>query len=89
MTRKSLRHEIQTVNQRLSLRQDKFHRTSEQATIALQKIHPYLMIGTGLIAGAVANAMGWRKAYTAASISFRLYSFLVSLPSRLMGINND
>lgn len=89
MTRKSLRHEIQTVSQRLYLRQARFHRTREQSIIALQKIDPYLMVGTGLIAGAVTSAMGWRKAYTAVSFSFSLYSFLISLPSRLMGISND
>jgi len=89
MTRKSLRDEIQTVNQRLYLRQEKFHRTSEQSIIALQKVHPYLMMGTGFVAGAVTSVMGWRKAYTAVSFSFRFYSFLISLPSRLMGIRHD
>jgi hypothetical protein len=89
MTHKSLRHEIQTVSQRLYLRQEQFHRTSEQSIIALQKIHPYLMIGTGLVAGAVTSTMGWRKAYTAASVSFRFYSFLINIPNRLMSNSND
>lgn len=89
MTRRSLRHEIKTVSQRLYLRQEQFHRTSEQSIIALQKIHPYLMMGTGLIAGAVTRAIGWRKAYTAVSFSFSVYSFLISLSSRLMGVSND
>lgn len=89
MTRKSLRHEIQTVSQRLYLRQDQFHQTSEQSIIALQKINPYLMMGIGLIAGAVTGSMGWRTAYAAASVSFRFYSFLISLPSHLMGMSHD
>tara|TARA_R110001583_G_scaffold16561_9_gene67809 strand:- start:114 stop:377 length:264 start_codon:yes stop_codon:yes gene_type:complete len=84
--RKSLCHEIQTVSQRLYLRQEKFHRTSEQSTIALQKTHPYLLIGTGLIAGAITSAMGWRKAYTAVSFNSSFYSFLISLPGRLMSM---
>ncbi|MFT6927976.1 MAG: uncharacterized membrane protein YraQ (UPF0718 family) [Psychromonas sp.] len=86
MTRKSLHHQIQTVNQRLTLRQEKFHRTSEQSITALQKMHPYLLIGTGLVAGAVASTMGWYKVYTAATVGPRFYSFLIS---RLMGMKND
>lgn len=89
MTRKSLYREIQSANQRLNLRQQQFHLTNEQVKVALKKINPYLIIGTGLVAGAATSAMGWRKAYTAVSVSMSFYSFLIGLPSRLMGINHD
>lgn len=89
MTRKSLSREIQSVNERLNLRQKQFHLTNERAKVALKKINPYLIMATGLIAGALMSAMGWRKAYTAVSLSFSFYSFLISLPSRLMGMRND
>jgi uncharacterized membrane protein YkgB len=86
VTRKSLRHEIHTTSQRLYLRREQFQQTNEQSLIALQKAHPYLIISAGLIAGAAMSAMGWHKAYTAASFSFNFYSFLISIPSLLMGI---
>tara|TARA_R110002094_G_scaffold85843_1_gene89881 strand:- start:376 stop:645 length:270 start_codon:yes stop_codon:yes gene_type:complete len=88
VTRKSLSREIQSVSQRLNLRQAQFHLTNERVKVALKKTNPYLIMATGLIAGAVTGAMGWRKAYTAVRFSFSFYSFLLSLPSRLMGTSN-
>jgi hypothetical protein len=82
VTRKSLYRDIQSVNQRLNLRQQQFHLTNKRAKVALLKINPYLIIATGLTAGVITSSMGWRKAYTAVSS----YSFLIN---RLMGLSND
>lgn|GEM_PF-1670174 len=86
MTRKSLYHEIQFVNQRLNLRQELFHLTNERAKVALVKSNPYLLIGTGLVAGAIAGSLGWHKAYKSA-VSF--YPLLIKFPRFLMAMNND
>lgn len=88
MTRRSLSREIQVLDQRLNIRQQQFHLTHEQAKVALKKINPYLLMATGLVAGAAISAMGWRKAYTAIDVGLSAYSMLISLPSRLIAMGD-
>ena len=89
MTRKSLCRDIQSVHQRLNLRQEQCQLTNEQSKAALKKISPYLLIGTGLLAGVMTNVIGWRKVYTVVSASYNLYPFLMSCSRRLMSTRND
>ena len=86
MTRKSLYQEIQSVNQRLHVRQEKFHLINERAKVALIKNNPYLLIGTGLVAGAIAGNLDWHKAYKSA-VSF--YPLLIKIPRHLMAMSHD
>ncbi|SIS42298.1 hypothetical protein [Neptunomonas antarctica] len=89
MTRKSLCRDIQSVHQRLNLRQEQFQLANEQSKAALKKTSPYLIIGIGLLAGVVTHVIGWRKAYTVVNTSFSFYPFLLRSTRRLMSMRND
>ncbi|SFG60609.1 hypothetical protein [Neptunomonas qingdaonensis] len=89
MTRKSLCRDIQSVHQRLSLRQGQFQLTNEQSKAALKEISPYWLIGGGLCAGVMAGVIGWRKIYTVTNAGFSLYPFLTRCARRLMSTHHD
>lgn len=89
MTRKSLCRDIQSVHQRLNLRQAQFQLTNEQSKAALKKINPYLIIGGGLCAGVMAGVIGWRKVFTVAKASYSFSPFLTGCARRLMSTHDD
>lgn len=78
MTRKSLCREIQTVNLRLTIHRLQFQQTHQQSKIAFHQLHPYLLIGGGLLAGFITNRMGWRKVYSLMGTGLSFYPFIVS-----------
>lgn len=84
MTRRSLRCEIQSVNQRLNQRHNQFQLTSQQLKIVLKTQMPYFIIASGLLVGVVTGVMGWRKTYKAVITGYRFYPFLKNYSSHLM-----
>ena len=86
MTRKSLCRDIQSVHQRLNLRQQQFQLTHEQSKNALKNINPYFLIGGGLCAGIITSVIGLSKVYTVVSASYSVYPFLMKNGRRLMSV---
>lgn len=89
MTRKTLRDEIQCVNQRLNLHRQAFNRANAQAMSGLKKHPPLLMIATGLLAGAATGTMGWHKVYRVSKAGFSFFPLLKVAANYLQGISHD
>jgi hypothetical protein len=75
LKRLQLIREIDVLDQRLDMRQRRFRAVSRESGQAVRRLHPFWLIGIGLVTGFAMRRLGWRRIRSLGFAGFKMVPF--------------